>query len=294
MQLIRPQLVVILISPSNGYLMRYRKASNPGEDQNAITTNPNSQNSAIYQGDAMQEILAQDDVADAFTFGQSRITNEYLLVRELAHRLNNEYASLIGLTSVIAARSSVGEVREALSEVTDLLHKYAGVHQALQMPTYSTTIDASSYIRTLCQSIKRARLDRRGIELVLAESPLQLYSEQCWKLGMIVSELITNSARHAFAHGGGIIRIELSNFGPFAQCSFMDNGSSKHSSTPGQGLKIIDALARELNGEIVHRFGSDGATSILIFPISGENRQAEKHRRMPAGASIPLNTDSAP
>ena len=180
----------------------------------------------------MQAIRAQNEVADAFASGQSRITNEYLLVRELAHRLNNEYASLIGLTSGIAARSSAGEVKAALCEVTNLLHNYAGVHRALQMPTYSTTIDASSYIRTLCQSIKRARLDRRGIELVLAESPLQLHSEQCWKLGMIVSELITNSARHAFGDRGGTIRIELSSFGPFAQCSFMDNGSSKHSSTP--------------------------------------------------------------
>jgi two-component sensor histidine kinase len=201
---------------------------------------------------------------------------------------------LIGFTSVIAARSSVGEVRAALSEVTDLLHKYAGVHRALQMPTYSTTIDASSYIRTLCQSIKRAMLDRRGIELVLAESPLQLYSEQCWKLGMIVCELITNSARHAFADGGGRIRIELSNFGPFAQCSFMDNGSSKTSFTSGQGLKIIDALASELNGEIVHRFGSDGATSILIFPVSAENLPTGKHRRTHEGASATLNIDPPP
>jgi two-component sensor histidine kinase len=111
---------------------------------------------------------------------------------------------------------------------------------------------------------------------------------------MIVSELITNSARHAFADGGGTIRIELSNFGPFAKCSLIDNGSSKTSFTPGQGLKIIDALARELNGEIVHRFGSDGATSILIFPISAENLQSEKHRRMHEGASIPLNADPAP
>ena len=242
----------------------------------------------------MQAVRAQNEVADAFVSGQSRITNEYLLVRELTHRLNNEYASLIGLTSGIAARSSASEVKAALCEVTNLLHNYAGVHRALQMPTYSTTIDASSYIRTLCQSIKRARLDRRGIELVLAESPLQLHSEQCWKLGMIVSELITNSARHAFGDRGGTIGIELSSFGPFAQCSCMDNGSPKHSSTPGQGLKIIDALARELNGEIVHRFGSDGATSILIFPVSGANLQAEKHQRMHEGASIPLNTDTAP
>jgi two-component sensor histidine kinase len=90
----------------------------------------------------MQAVRAQNEVADAFVSGQSRITNEYLLVRELAHRLNNEYASLIGLTSGIAARSSAGKVKAALCEVTNLLHNYAGVHRARQIPTYSTTIDA--------------------------------------------------------------------------------------------------------------------------------------------------------
>jgi two-component sensor histidine kinase len=220
----------------------------------------------------MQAILAQHEVADAFASDRSQTTNEYLLVREVAHRLNNEYASLIGFTSVFAARSDSAEVRAALSEVTDLLHKYARVHRALQMPSCSTTIDASCYVRTLCHAIKQARLDRKRIELVLAESPLRLHSDQCWKLGMIVSELIANSARHAFGDGGGIIRIELLSFGPFAQCNFMDNGSSEQSSTPGQGLKIIDALASELNGEIVHRFGSNGATSILIFPVSENYR----------------------
>ena len=47
----------------------------------------------------MQAIRLQNEVTDAFASGESRITNEYLLVRELAHRFNNEYASLIGLTS---------------------------------------------------------------------------------------------------------------------------------------------------------------------------------------------------
>ena len=80
----------------------------------------------------MQAILAQNEVADAFASGQSRITNEYLLVRELAHRLNNEYASLIGLASVIAARSSAGEVKAALSEVTNRLHEVSYARPCFQ------------------------------------------------------------------------------------------------------------------------------------------------------------------
>jgi two-component sensor histidine kinase len=100
----------------------------------------------------MQAIRAQNEVADAFVSGQSRITNEYLLVRELAHRLNNEYASLIGLTSGIAARSSASEVKAALCEVTNLLHNYAGVHQALQMPT---TVRPSMHLATFVHFANR-------------------------------------------------------------------------------------------------------------------------------------------
>lgn len=86
---------------------------------------------------------------------------------------------------------------------------------------------------------------------------------------MIVSELITNSARHAFDDRGGTIRVELSGSGPFAECCVMDNGSTRGSHGPGQGLRIVEALARELNGEIAYRFGAEGALSRLRFPISG-------------------------
>jgi two-component sensor histidine kinase len=234
----------------------------------------------------MQAIRAQNEIPNVVSSGEARITTEYLLVRELAHRINNEYTSLIGVASRMASRSGSDEAKSALFQVINLLHNYAGMHRVLQIPTYSAAIDSSRYIRALCQSIKGAILDRRGIEIVLSEGALQLSSEKCWKLGMIISELITNSTRHAFGDRGGKIRIELSSFGPFAQCSFMDNGSSRHSSAPGQGLKIVAALASELNGEIVHRFGTDGATSILIFPIDDNDLQADSHLQLNCGDLI--------
>jgi two-component sensor histidine kinase len=241
----------------------------------------------------MRAIRLQNEVADPVASSESMKTSEYLLVRELAHRINNEYASLIGVSSRMASRSSSDEVKAALFEVINLLHNYADMHRALQIPTYSSAVDASKYIRTLCQSIKRAVLDRRGIEMVLSESALHLDAEKCWKLGMIVSELITNSARHAFGDRGGTIRIELSSIGPFAQCSFMDDGSSRHSSTPGQGLKIMAALASGLNGEIVHRFGTEGATSVLIFPIDDNTLQSHSHLQLDGGDWIAANAESA-
>ena len=201
------------------------------------------------------------------------VSNDHLLVRELSHRVTNEFASVIGLVSLIAARSTNDDVKDSLSCVMSLLHDYAGAHRALQMPSYGTVVDASQYIRALCHSIRRARLDYRNIELVLVESPLQMRSDRCWKLGMIVSELITNSMRHAFDGRSGTIRVELTESGSSAQCCVMDNGSSRGCHAPGEGLKIVEALARELNGEIAHRFGPEGARSIVIFPNSIETLQ---------------------
>ena len=52
----------------------------------------------------------------------------------------------------------------------------------------------------------------------------------------------------------------------------------------------MDALASELNGEIVHRFGIEGATSILMFPIadktlSGGEPSADERRRLIAATA---------
>ena len=196
--------------------------------------------------------------------------DDYLLVRELTHRIINEFTSMIGLVSLAATQSTGGEVKNALEGVKALLHNHACLYHALQMPTYNTVTDASDYVRALCQSIKRAKLDDRNIELTLVEHPVKMRSERCWRLGMIVSELIANAARHAFDGRGGAIRIELSASGPIAQCQVTDNGSSSGAAQWGNGLKIVEELARELDGEIVHRFEIDGATSVLIFPIDDD------------------------
>ena len=154
--------------------------------------------------------------------------------------------------------------------MTDVLHRYAGVHRALQMPSHSQEIDAPEYLSTLCHSLKRARLDPQGIELELASRPFKLRSDQCWKLGLIVSELITNSARHAFGDRDGTIQVELSASGSRAQCYIRDNGVARSPRRVGQGLKIVDALARELGGTIDHEFGAEGATSVLTFPTHND------------------------
>ena len=117
---------------------------------------------------------------------QVRLFHQALLLQELNHRINNEYASAISAVSLAAAHSGNEEVKLALSAVNELLHSYADVHRALQMPEADGLVDTATYLRRLCFSISRSKLDHLQIHLVLAACPLLLRSDRCWRLGMIV------------------------------------------------------------------------------------------------------------
>jgi len=189
-----------------------------------------------------------------------------LLLREFSHRINNEFASAIGVISIAAARSADDEAKVALAAVRDRLQNYALVHHALQMPEDVSCIDAAAYLRQLCWAISRSKLERNGIELRFVERTFRMNSERCWRLGLIVSELITNAERHAFRNGGGSIRVELLPSLSFVECRVTDNGTAEANARPGHGLKIVEALAKSLGGTIDQRFGPHGATAVLIFP----------------------------
>jgi two-component sensor histidine kinase len=213
--------------------------------------------------------LHQEGIMTEFD-GQCTEPQEQILLHELNHRVNNEFAAAISVVSLAAGRSGNSEVKAALSGVSELLHRYADVHRALQMPEHDTVLDAETYLRQLCLSISGSYLDHRKIKLVLATEPLRLQADRCWRLGMIVYELILNAARHAFSGGAGEIRVELSRAGAIAQCRVTDDGSVAPTVAPGRGLKIIDELSKSLGGRFVQKLGPRGSRSILAFSCANE------------------------
>src|ERR1700722_15582616 len=160
-----------------------------------------------------------------------------LLLREFSHRINNEFASAIGMISVVAGHIANAEAKAALAAVEDQLHNYPRVHHALQMPEQNCRVDAAAYLRQLCRAICHSKLNAEGIKLLLAERPFQMDSERCWRLGLIVSELITNSTRHAFRENSGLIRVELLPSASIIECRVTDNGTSKPIIRPGNGTR---------------------------------------------------------
>jgi two-component sensor histidine kinase len=215
----------------------------------------------------------------------SKVSSSDVLLREITHRVKNEFASAIQVVSFAAERSGDRNVKAALTGVVEKLHDYARVHRALQMPSGNDCIDASAYLRELCGSISRSKLENRKIELVLVDRAFRMSSERCWLLGMIIAELIANAARHAFDQTGGTIRIECRSWGDFVECRVSDNGSASTPEVrPGSGLRIIDALAQKLDAEFQFNLGEAGSEAVIILPLEQDVcrgpaslRRAETH-----------------
>jgi len=198
-----------------------------------------------------------------------------LLLRELNHRIKNELTSAICTVSAKAVQSDSVLVKAALLDVVDLLHQCADVHRALRMPDQGRLTDAAKYLQQLCFSITRYRLDRLAIRVLFSADDLQLEGERCWKLGLIVSELLTNVARHArFDVGHPELRVELMLAGNVVKCRVSDNGSAPEPIRRGRGHAIIGELASSLGGRVHTSCAAEGSSFLVTFPLTEAEQRA--------------------
>jgi two-component sensor histidine kinase len=206
---------------------------------------------------------------------QSPTLDRSLLLRELNHRVKNELTSVICKVSAKAVLSDSVAVKAALLEVVDLLHQCADVHRALRMPDQGRLTDAATYLQQLCFAITKYRLDRLAIRALFSVDDLLLEGDRCWKLGLIVSELLTNVSRHAqFDDRHPELRVELMLASNVVKCRVFDNGSIPEPIRRGRGLRIVGELASSLGGRVHTSCAAEGSSFLLAFPLTEAEQRA--------------------
>ena len=181
---------------------------------------------------------------------------------------------MISLASSAAARAYVPEVRAALQPILDRLHAYARVHCVMRPSVSTAPMDLGEHMAQVCAAMASAALQGRDVSLHLVRSqPIVLDEGRCWRVGLILAELITNAARHAFNSGGGSITVELTRDDQLIVCSVVDDGSSNREFEPGLGTSLVVALAAELGGTVRRQPEPYGTAVWLSFPsLAGPRR----------------------
>jgi two-component system, sensor histidine kinase PdtaS len=190
-----------------------------------------------------------------------------ILLREMQHRVKNNFQLVLSSISIQKRRSQGAEVHRALDHVASRINAISLAHDQLAPRHEGQTVRLSDYIRALCNAIRHQIED---VEVDVESDELDLSIDRALPVGLILNETAMNSIKHAFGPDGGRITVRLVGgigFGE-ARLTVSDNGRGIiNVNENGSGLKLIASLARQIGGTIEQESTDSGATTILTFPL---------------------------
>lgn len=210
---------------------------------------------------------AQPDKEARLMAAAAEAQKQEILLRELQHRVKNNFQLVLSSISIQKRRYQGLEVRRALDHVASRINAISLAHDQLASRHEGKTVKLSDYIRALCSAI-RQQID--AVEIEVESDELELSIDRALPVGLILNEAAMNSIKHAFGPDAGKIRVRLVGgigFGE-ARLTVSDNGRGiRHPSEHGSGLKLIASLARQIGGTMEQESSDSGTTTTLTFPL---------------------------
>jgi two-component sensor histidine kinase len=148
----------------------------------------------------------------------------------------------------------------------------ANVYDHLLGTGLSRTIEFGGYLSSLCSSFEALQqTERPNVALTCQWEPVMLDLDTVTPLGLIISELISNSYTHAFPDGTGKIRVSLTqnDTGDEATRAYSDDGVgfSEAVGSNRRGLGLVKRLMEQVDDlTVVH--SDHGTEWALTFPIA--------------------------
>jgi two-component sensor histidine kinase len=169
------------------------------------------------------------------------------------------------------------EARGHLKDAHQRVMSIAAVQRHLSL--FDTTeVALRPYFLQLCDSLAASMISDPGALSISVEVDGSVVgADKSVSLGLIVTELVINALKHAFAHHArGQIVVAYRSDGREWTLSVRDNGvgmaPGRANAKPGLGTGIVEALAKHLNAKVEVLDAAPGA-AISIFGIDFPARE---------------------
>jgi chemotaxis protein methyltransferase CheR len=192
-----------------------------------------------------------------------------MLLDEIQHRIANSLqiiASIILLKSKTVASE---ETRRHLNDTHKRVLSIAAVQQQLRSTLAAGSVEITPYLTKLCNALSLSMIgDSRDVVLKVKDGNTgSASSRNAESIGLIVTELVINSLKHAFSDntkdGQIIVAYEVS--GSNWKLSVADNGTGKPDGVFAQpkiglGTGIVKTLAKQLDAQMLTTSDPKGTT----------------------------------
>ena len=225
--------------------------------------------------DALRVVLAITDVTSARQVERDKadlVRDKELLSQELHHRVAN---SLQIIASVLMQRVRNVQSEETRSYLRDAHHRVMSV-ATLQRQLASTAtgrVPMRPYLTELCASIGASMIANPALlTLRVTADELDASPDNSVSMGLIVTELVINSLKHAFSGDAtkGAITVDCRATPSGWALTVADNGVgmglTNESGKPGLGTGIVNALAAQLKARVTVSAANPGTVVIVAHP----------------------------
>ncbi len=203
------------------------------------------------------EISVQNEVLK-----QANRQNE-LLLREIHHRVKNNLQIINSLLSLQSRKTTNHEVIEMMKESRSRINSIALIHNKLYQQQSINKLNIQDYIEQLGVHLMSIyNVNNKHVKFKVDAGGVSLDIDTAIPLGLILTELITNSLKYAFVgRNEGEIYVDIrSDGGKDYELVFKDNGVGIPATKINQtndtlGFKLIHSLTQQLAGMINYTFG---------------------------------------
>jgi two-component sensor histidine kinase len=196
-----------------------------------------------------------------------------MLLGEVNHRVANSLALVASLTRLQANAVPEESTRKALFEMQARIMAIAGVHRHLYTSSDVRVVEISSYLQVLVQDLGAALNEGKdALAVALRTEPgIEMPTDKVVWLGVIVTELVTNAFKYAYApHRPGEIRVILQRIAPNQlRLAVEDDGVGWSGKGPargsGLGTRVINAMATSLKSTVRYESVPRGTRAAIEF-----------------------------
>ncbi|MDP8241488.1 MAG: response regulator [Candidatus Celaenobacter antarcticus] len=230
-----------------------------------VTITPFPEGAIINSRDITRQVHAEELL-------KKEIEQKELLIKEINHRVKNNFALVSSLLAIQQQNIEDEKVRDIFEEAQNRIQSIALVHKQLYSSENLAQIDFSTYINSLIRQLMGGFKHKTGqISIDLDIKGVALDIAKAIPCGLIINELITNSFKHGFQQrengtitvkmqylNDGNIQFIIANDGK----PFPDNVDFRDTQT--LGLQIVTGLVEQIGGTI-ELDNSKGTKFTIVF-----------------------------
>jgi two-component sensor histidine kinase len=194
-----------------------------------------------------------------------------VLLREMNHRIKNSLSIVISMIRLQVKDTGSTIASEQLEAAALRVHAVARAHERLYQTDDVEHLDAGRYIEQVCGDVDEsvANCDIH----VDAQYDILIATDRAIPLALMVNELITNAAKHAYVGQiGRKIWVSVAREDKAIRVSVRDEGVGLPSDfdltgSKGLGMRLVRAFTRQLEATVSTNSSAKGTEFVVVIPL---------------------------